>query len=397
MQRQSISKLCIYLLCFIIFQSNFLQASTYGPGLLFHKPYSTEPYHTCFYMSFAEGNTTQAYNEAGGIVPYLQEYGQEDLLKRFIDPTLPKDNVETLGTIDLSGVFSFEQLNISLSKNIHHNLFIGVSTSIRNLSINSIGIDIELTKGVVLTQEQLFRLDLFESKIPTTVNKSGIFGTEIDLGYNKIWDEFKAIDFLHFFIKGGISFPQWMTGHNVAALQYPIAGNITFSYPITAIFAVGLLKHVNFGIYGLMIPLQPRQLSLPVNRTESNNQIILTESTRVQINPKPLFSTVLYMELHDLLPKCMGTIGYGYAYGMAWSITSLNEREFPSEKINRTKILAPWNISSMFFQLDYCFASETNHHAPNLSFFYVIPIAGILYPKMNVVGGAYNFNFCCEF
>ncbi len=394
MQRQSKLRLYLY---YTILHIAPACASSYGPGLLFHKPYSTEPYNTTFYMSFAEGNTTQAYNESGTVVPYLQEYGQEDFLKRFIDPTLPKTDVQKLGTIDLSGTFSFEQLNIFLSKNIHHNLFIGMTTSIRNLSIDAIEMDIQFDNGVVLNPEEQFRLDIFESKIPKSLNKSGIFATAIELGYNKVWDGFKDIDFLHFFVKTAISFPQWMTGHNVAALQYPIAGNITFGYPITAIFTVGMLKHVNIGVYALMIPLQPKQLALPVNRTDSNNQIILTEATRVQVNPKPLFSTVLYMELHNVLPKCMGTIGYSYAHGMPWSITSLNEREFPTEKINRTKILAPWSIWSMFFQLDYCFASETNPHAPSLSLYYVIPMAGSLYPKMNVVGGACNLSLNCTF
>ncbi len=383
--------------CCIIAHIASLHASSYGPGLLFHKPYSTEPYNTMFYMSFAEGNTTQAYNESGAVVPYLEEYGEEDFLKRFIDPTLPKTDIQKIGVIDLSGKFSFEQLNLFLSKNIHHDLFIGISASIRNLSVDSIAMNIEFDRGVSLTPEDLFRLDVFESKIPKSLNKSGLFATEIELGYNKVWDNFHDIDFLQLFVKAGISFPQWMTGHNVAALQYPIAGNITFGYPISAIFTVGMLQHLNFGVYALMIPLQPKQLLLPVNRTESNNQIILTESTRVQINPRPLFSTVLYMELHNIIPKSMGTIGYGYAHGMTWSITSLNEREFPSEKINRTKILAPWSIWSMFFQFDYSFKSETNPHAPCISLYYIIPIAGSLYPKMNVVGGACHLNLNCEF
>ena len=384
-------------LCLAILPIASLQASTYGPGLLFHKPYNAKPYESCFYMAFTEGNTTQAYNQNGAVVPYLQEYGPEDFLKRFIDTTLPKDNIETLGTIDFDGKFNFEQLNLFYVKNIHKQLFIEIATSIRNLSLNKIQMNVHLNPHVILNPEQLKGLDLFESTIPTIVDKSGIFATDIAVGYNKIWNDFTNIDFIQFFMKGAISIPQWMTGHNVAALQYPIAGNITFSYPITAIFSVGLLKHVNFGVYALMIPLQPTQLFLPVNSTDSNNQIILSEATRVQVNPKPLFSTVVYMELHDFLPKCQGTIGYGYAHGMQWSLTSLNEREFPSEKINQTKILSAWTISTMFFQVDYSFRSEKNPNAPSVSLFYTVPIAGILYPKMNTVGGACHFSCSYDF
>lgn len=395
MQRLQIVRSYIFL--YLIASGVSLWASSYGPGLLFHKPYSTKPYDTTFYMSFAEGNTTQAYNESGKVVPYLEEYGQEDFLKRFIDPTLPKTDVQKIGTIDLSGKFSFEQLNIFLSKNIHDNLFIGLTSSVRNLSITSIEMDVTFDKGVVLNPQEKHAFEIFESKIPKELNKSGLFATAIELGFNKKWEDFQDIDFLQFFLKGAISFPQWMTGHNVAALQYPIAGNITFGYPITAILSVGMLKHVNFGVYALMIPLQPTQLRLPVNRTNSNNQVILTEATRVFVYPRPLFSTVVYMELHNVLHKCQGTIGYGYAHGMPWTITSANEREYPTEKISRTKILAPWSIWSMFFQLDYNFASENNPHAPIISLYYTIPIAGNLYPKMNVVGGACNLSLNCKF
>ncbi|MDP3788060.1 MAG: hypothetical protein Q8Q60_01920 [Candidatus Chromulinivorax sp.] len=396
MLRQSKLPLLAYL-CFAIFQIAPLWASTYGPGLLFHKKYDPKPYEANFYMSFTAGQTDEAYNKNGQAVPFLQEYGNEDLLRQFINPSLDPTNIESLGKLNLSGHFTFQQLNLYYYKGIHHNLFIAAGTTIQNIGINSIAMDFELN-NTVLTPEELFNLEIFRSEIPTSINKSGVFNNSIDIGYNNIFTNFNNIDFLHLFVKGTFSTPQWMTGYNFTMLQYPLAGNITFSYPITAIISIGILERISLGFYSLMIPFQSTDISIPVNRTESNNQILLREVTRVRINPKPLFSTVGYVEFYNFLPsKCMATIGYGYAYGMEWSLFSYNEREFPSEKINNSEILSSWSISSMFFQFDYDFETEERPQAPCASFMFIMPIAGNLYPKMNIIAGVCNFNITYNF
>ena len=383
-------------LCITIIYVTPLCASQYGPGLLFHKPYNPKPYVSNYFMTYSAGQTDSGYNKNGAVVPFLQEYGTEDFLRKFIDPNLPKNNIEKIGTVNLSGTFKFQQVNFSYLKNIHHNLFIGIATSIRNLSINAITTDIQLFNQNLTPAERL-GIERFKAKVPKNINKAGMYTTAIEAGYNKILTDFESIDFLHLFIKGGIATPQSFTGNGLTLLQFPIGGNITFSYPVVTILTVGILDHVNIGLFGMFIGLQPTQITAPVNSTGSNNRVILTESTRVQVNPKPIFSLVGYMEFHNFVPHCMGTIGYGHAHGLQWSLSSFNEKDFPSSQINRTEILSPWSITSMFFTLDYSFASDTQPHAPNLSFSYTMPIAGSYYPKMSVGAGLYNLLFTYEF
>lgn len=383
-------------LCIAILYGAPLCASQYGPGLLFHKPYNPKPYISNFYMSYTAGQTNSGYNKTGATVPFLQEYGQEDFLARFIDPTLPKTDITSLGTIDLSGTFKFQQVDFTYIKNIHHNMFIGVSTSLRNLSVNGIKPDI-IFFNPNLNSDQIYNLELFKGKIPKNLNTSGMYTTAIEFGYNKMFTNFESIDFLHFFLKGQIATPQSLTGNNLTLLQFPIGGNITFSYPLEAILTVGVLDHINIGLFGMFITIQPTQITAPVNPTASNNRVILTEVTRVQVNPKPIFSLVGYMEFHNFLPRCTGTIGYGTAHGLQWSLSSFDQINFPNKQINRTEILSPWGITSMFFTFDYSFACEKEPHAPGVSFSYVIPITGFYYPKMNVGAGLYSLLFTYEF
>lgn len=379
----------------IIVQAVTLSASSYGPSLIFHKPYSPKPYIADYYMSFSAGQTEQAYNKNGQVVPFLQQYGSEDLLKRFLDPTLPKNDNESAGVINFSGIFNYQRLNLFYHKNIHDNLFIGISTSIQNLSVNQINLDIQLYE--TLTQDEEKRLEHFESKIPKNLNSSGIYATMLNLGYNKIFTNFESIEYLQLFLLGSLGIPQWLYGHNLTVLQYPLGGNIAFSYPITAIVSLGASPYINFGAYGLFIPIQPTQLNAPVNRSQSKNQLLAMDATRIQINPRPVFSTAFYIEAHNFLSNFMATIGYGYSHGMKWEISSFDEFNFPTKVINNNELLNAWTISSLFFQCDYSFTSESNPNAPRISLYYVMPLAGALYPKIQIVGGSYNMIIAYEF
>ncbi|MBP6870340.1 hypothetical protein KBC04_05630 [Candidatus Babeliales bacterium] len=385
----------VLIIAIIITPSLKIQASSYGPSLLFHKPYCAEKYLADFFMSFSAGQTDEAYNRNGQVVPFLQQYGSEDLLKRFLDYSLPKNDNESAGIINFSGIFNFQRLNFFYHKNICHNLFFGISTSIQNLSVNQIDLDVQLNQ--TLTDLELQRLEVFEAKIPKNLNSSGIYSTGIHLGYNKMFTDFESLHFLHLFLEGSLGIPQILYGHNLTILQYPLGGNIAFSYPTTAILALGISKYINVGFYGMIIPIQPRQVNAPVNASNSNNQLLAMDVTRIQVNPKPVFSTAFYIEAHSFLPNFMATAGYGYSHGMKWSISSFNESDFPTEIINNNEILNAWTISSLFIQCDYSFASGKRPHAPTVSFYYTMPLAGIFYPKIQIIGGAYNMAIRYEF
>lgn len=386
MKSQYSLRLFLLIATSIIFHGVSVYAGQYGPSLLFHKPFSPEQYQGNFCMSFTAGQTSQGYNRDSKIVPFLQEYGSEDLLRRFIDRTVPKDDIESIGKINFSGTLDFQRLTLYYYKNIHHDLFIGIGTSIQNLDVHNIGTDITLKAP--LNAQELHNLEIFTSKIPTNINTSGMLTTFIDLGFNKVFTHFTSVNFLQFFIKGSIATPQLIHGNNLSILQYPLAGNLSFAYPITAIVALGISKYINFGVYGAIIPFQPAQLVAPVKVSASQNQVLLTETTLLKVSPKPVSSAVFYLEAHSFLPNFMATMGYGSTYGAKWKIASYDQYNYPDEKINENGLLNSWNISSMFFQINYNFTSEKHPQAPHVSLFYVLPLSGKYYPKISAVGGS---------
>ena len=65
----------VYIFCFIFIHSFFtVDASEYGPNILFQRPYETDDYMGNFTGTFCAGKTYQSYNDAGQVVPFLQNY-----------------------------------------------------------------------------------------------------------------------------------------------------------------------------------------------------------------------------------------------------------------------------------------------------------------------------------
>lgn len=61
-----------------------LQASQYGPNTLFQAPYESDEYIGNFTGTFCAGKTDQSYDRSGNVVPFLQNYGKEDILLELI-------------------------------------------------------------------------------------------------------------------------------------------------------------------------------------------------------------------------------------------------------------------------------------------------------------------------
>lgn len=376
--------------CIISIVPTYLSASSYGPSLIFHKPSSTIPYLGQFNMSFTYGQTNQGYNRHGKIVPFLQEYGNEDLLEKFIDSTEPT-SIKKLGEVNFNGTLHFERLNLNYCKNIHHDLFIGIGTVIQNLTVADITTSIDLNQTLNPTQEK--GLERFLSNIPKQINSAGMYTTSLSFGYNKMFTDLESLEFIHLYLAGHIATPQSLSSNYLSLLQYPLAGNIAFSYPITAIVVLGISSYLDFGVYASIIPFQKTQTFGLVNNELTHNDILLGQLTQIEVQPKPIFTGTWYLETHNLKKNLTLTLGYGATYGMQWHIKPIDTAHFSESMINKTETLDAFYIASMFFKIDYSFASSEKPHCPLVSLYYVLPIAGSYFPKINTIGGSYALGF----
>ena len=84
-----------------------LTVSQYAPDSYFQKPYYSEKEFQTVLANFTTGYAAHAYNQDSQRVPFLQQFGSEDFLQRFVDPSLNSTSTTSLGKGQLSGDFQF--------------------------------------------------------------------------------------------------------------------------------------------------------------------------------------------------------------------------------------------------------------------------------------------------
>jgi hypothetical protein len=383
----------VFYLCLICCSSIF--HAGYGPELMFYKPCFAD--HEAGYLGakLAGGKTSKGYNRDGTVVPFLQEFGSEDLLLRFLDPSIPNTDTTKLGDILFSGSLSLTRLLLCYYKNICRHMFLGIGTIAQNLTAGSITMDIDLKQPLTEKQEHL--LEIFKTTMPDEVNISGLVTTFIDLGYNRKWEDFQTVDSVQFYLSGSIGTPQWVDGSHAGILQYPLAGNIAFNYVLTSIVEIAVHQHLTMGAFGTMISFQPAQGTFAVQETQSSNHILLDHSARGTLHIGRIFAADFYLECPDIGNNISATIGYGAIIGSKTKIVPLSSAQKDDPFVNLNPVFSSWYTSSMFIELGCPFMKHDKEEAFGVSLYFVAPIAGKYYPKINIIGGSLGLLFNYRF
>ncbi|MBP6870341.1 hypothetical protein KBC04_05635 [Candidatus Babeliales bacterium] len=364
-----------------------LTMSQYKPDSYFQKPYFTQDYFTDISCIFSGGFANSAYNNNNNKVAFLQQFGTEDLLKKFVDTTLPSNNIESFGQGLLSGNFHLREIILSSYKNIVRGFFIEGSTAIQDLSINNIDVNFVQT-AVPLSQEQLIYLERLQQKLPKSMNQAGMFTTAFYAGYHATYSNFTHLDFIDFQIKTGMMSPQAMYDTNQSLVQFPFIQNINFGYPVIATATIGILDWMTIGCNGAVIPWQKAMGTIPMNNSFSQNNLLMPESGVAFLQRGPLFSTSIYFEADHIHQGYSTIIAYCYTRNCSYTITPIDTINIQKALVNESQLLNAWSLGSVYVQFDIDFACETTPSAPVLSVFCHIPVAGQLCTETNIFGGS---------
>lgn len=366
-----------------------LTVSQYKPDSFFQKPYFIQDNFMNISSVFSGGFASQAYNESGHKVPYLQQFGSENLLKNFTDPSLPKNSLETFGQGLLTGEFHVRELILSSYKNMTKGFFIEGAVAIQNLLIDAISVQYVDTP-IALTDDQITYLEALQQKLPVSIDQSGMFTTAYYVGYSKTYSEFEHLDFIDFTIKTGFMSPEVMSNHNTSILQLPFNQNLNFGYPIIAAASLGVLDWVTVGCNSSIIPWQSTKKMIAMNNSLSGNNLLIAQDGLATIQRGPLWAASIYLEMDHLYKGFSGTIAYNYTKNCAYTITPFDQVQFPKALVNQSHLLDSWSLGSFYLQFDMDFATEAQPNSPTITIFCNIPVAGQLCPKTNIFGGSCN-------
>ena len=373
-----------------------LTVSQYKPDSFFQKPYFAQDNFSNISAIFSGGFASQAYNQSGQKVPYLQQFGPENLLKNFTNSSLAYNDLDSFGQGQLTGEFHVRELIISSYKNMDHGFFIEGAISIQDLLMNEISVQF-IPTPIALTNQQIEYLQALQQKLPASINSSGMFTTAYYAGYTKTFVDFTHLDFIDLTIKIGFMSPQAMSDNNTSILQIPFNQNLNFGYPIIATSSLGLLDWMTIGCNASVVPFQSSTNTIPMNNTVSGNNLLVSQSGVATIDRGPLLTSAIYLEADHFHQRLSTTIGYCYTKNCDYTITPINQLQFPQELVNQSALLDSWSFGALYMQFDIDFACESTPSAPILTVFCNIPVAGQLCQKTTIFGSSCNLQISYNF
>ncbi|MDP3788061.1 MAG: hypothetical protein Q8Q60_01925 [Candidatus Chromulinivorax sp.] len=366
--------------------SAVLSVSQYKPDSFFQKPYFHQDNFANVSTIFSGGFASQAYNQTGQKVPYLQQFGTENLLKKFTDSSLPDSDIDSFGQGQLTGEFHVREIIVACYKNMIHGFFIEGATVIQDLFINTISVDF-VESSTSLTEQQIAYLQDLQNNLPASIGRSGMFTTALYAGFNKTFLDFTHLDFIDLTIKTGFMSPQAMSDTNTSILQLPL-GNMNFGYPVIAAASLGVLDWITIGCNGSVIAWQSATKTISMNNTLSDNNLLISQSGRAIIQRGPLLATSIYFEADHFHQGLSATIAYSYTKNCAYTISPIDQIQFPAALANQSALLDSWSFGSLYMQFDIDFACESSPNAPVITVFCNIPITGQLCPKTTIFGSS---------
>lgn len=365
--------------------SAVLTISQYGSDIVLQKPYFNQDDYTNISFIFAGGFANQAYTQNSAKVHFLEQFGPENLLNKFIDQSIP--NFESFGQGQLHGEFKIHQLVASCYKNMNHGFFIEAATNIQDLRINNITLTFS-PSPLHITEDQINNLEILQSKIPNSISRSGMFTTAFYTGWGKTYSDYTHLDFIDLTIKIGLMTPQAMSTNNQTILQFPFIGNLNFGYPVIATASIGLLDWITLGCHASVIPWQATTKTVAMNQVGSHNSLLIPESGIARVQRAPLFTTGLYFEADHFHQGFSATVAYSYTQSLAYRFTPIDMQRFNTTFVNQSELLQSWSIGSIYLQFDIDFATEIHPNASVISLLCNIPVGGTFCSATNMFGGS---------
>ena len=383
---------------FAIFISFFqtISASQYAPNVYYAKPFNDDPFASNASITFSAGYANEAYDANGNTVPFLEQYGPEDFLERFIYPELGQDNTDSAGQGKISGQYHFKQYRFSYSQNIVHQLFFGAVMVIQDITISNITPQF-LPSEMPLSPDQISYLEQLDAILPKSINQAGMYNMNIYFGYSENLTHFNHINSFSGMLLVDISTPQSMSNNNESIFQFPCAANYFFGYPVVGAINVEINDLFSFGFSGLVTPFQQITKTIPVNDPTTDNHLLFSDSTQAMIHQQPFFAGTIYAALKNPDSKYTGTIAYSYSQYLHTVITPIGASEFATVYAHRSIFQSGYSLGSFVVQLDIDCTTKLNKLAPIISLFFSVPVAGEYFKKTYLFGGGCNLKISYDF
>jgi hypothetical protein len=351
-----------------------------------------------------------SFNNDGNVVGLLDFNGPTNLLKKFVNTTLPYNDSQTFGKAVLSGEMSTLQYNFAVTQNFGSHFFAAAQTTYSIDSLKNLLIAPLRNNCQFLTQTEIdanpalktYLQDLTQLLTPDNCN-TGIIQNSVGpsiftLGYTTSLQHFDYVDFVDITAQTGFCAPVIQLNATCPKLSaLPLNHNVNLGIPVMLNLAVGLYDWLNFGATGLAIAYIKNDQIIPLNTTTTNNNVLFDQSALVQVQHHPFLYFNAYVEAEQILPRLTFLFGMSYAKQFATCYNSCNPATFPNSIINAYPTHKPWETFNFVFSGEIDLSMQDSIIMPNIKCMYILPVWGVSVFKTSELMGqlviecAYNF------
>lgn len=352
----------------------------------------------------------ESFNDDGDVVGLLDFNGPTNLLKRFVNSTLPYNDSQTFGTAIMSGEMSTLQYNFAVAQNFGSHFFATAQTtysidSLKNLTMQPLRNNCQLltqTEIDAIAGLQTYLQDLTQLLTPDNCN-SGIIQNSVGpsiftFGYTTSLQHFDYVDFVDITAQTGFCVPVIQLNTTCSKLSVlPLNHNVNLGIPVMLNLAVGLYDWLNFGATGLAIAYIKNDQIIPLNTTATNNNVLFDESGLVQVQHHPFVYFNAYVEAEQILPRLTFLFGMSYAKQFATCYKTCNPSKFANSIINAYPTHKPWETFNFVFSGEIDLSMQDSIIMPNIKCMYILPVWGVSVFKTSELMGqlmiecTYNF------
>lgn len=385
-------------------------ATTFTLPMSIYKTRYATPELTTVLWQLSQTHATEAKDCNGNTVPLLAFNGQEDLLNRFINPTLSDNDTSSVGQAVFSGKLTGNINLFHTEINLKKGFFLGNKIAFSQYVLKNIGVHPTSETGRWLTTEEINEDKALANYLPVFYHKVLQNGQPFQdyfcnvlcftAGWAKNWQEFVHADFINISLQAGIQIPPFSvnTCCNNDIFKIPMYQYYNLGIPLEADIEVGLLNWLNIGFEGLATFFISNTKQIPLNSTATQNTILTSSCAATKIHHEPFVYAHTYLEADEFFPKTLLLCGFTYAKQFKTTYQSINQEKYPCDIVNQYSLHKPW-VRATFnveFQID-CTSIEPSTCSPRLKFLYIQPIYEQATYKTRLLGGEFAIDISGNF
>lgn len=381
------------------------------PTTMFPKNRFARPGLTSLQCQIARATIKESFNELEERAPLLAFDGPEDLLNRFLDPTLAFNDTTKVGQALFDGLIKIHEYGFMFEKNFNNNIFFSCNSTVTQGTGSNIQLYPVSKKGQRLTPQQIDAdanlknyLERFNQEILENGNRTfeeTVIGPSFfTLGYAKNHQEFKRIDFFNYSFNAGFMLPSIdILDSNTSQktpFSVPTYARKNIGFPLQVNAEIGFLNWLNIGACGIVIPFVSNDKIVRINPTETKNILLSNDNVLCNIHHKPFIYFSAHFEADEFLPKTTFLAGISYAKQHETTYQPHDEK-YECDIVNTYSLHKSWERVTLTLEAQVDFATEEHEYYPRVKFIYTHPFYGKSVYKSTAGAGQIGIDIFASF